>query len=214
MFPPDLPRPNTHDVFVRQLRPSFITRSDVMVPVYADILQMTNTPVVMMDSSNMTKHQPIDESFWVNATASNISVASTLYEKRLPRLASLLDDLAVMHLDSYSFTEWLHVNGVNCRHIGILLSLCTTTSVRQLLLSEALSRCMKSILNSALRQHTRKARADTMRAQHRGKSSSPLHYVEVKDALLPRRKRIVLELFNLTLGWGDDSDTFWNGKVI
>jgi len=184
-----------------------------MVPVYADILQMTNTPVVMMDS-NMTKHQPIDESFWVNATASNISVASTLYEKRLPRLASLLDDLAVMHLDSYSFTEWLHVNGVNCRHIGILLSLCTTASVRQLLLSEALSRCMKSILNSALRQHTRKARADTMRAQHRGKSSSPLHYVEVKDALLPKRKRIVLELFNLALGWGDDSDTFWNGKAI
>ena len=185
-----------------------------MVPVYADILQMTNTPVVMIDS-NITKHQPIDESFWINATASNISIASTLYEKRLPRLAALLDDLAVIHVDSYSFTEWLHANGINCRHIGILLSLCTTTSVRQLLLSEALSRCMKSILNSSLRQHTRKARADTMRAQHRGKSSSsPKHYLEVRDDLLPRRKRVVLELFNLALGWGDDSDAFWNGEAI
>jgi len=213
LFPPDLPRPNTNDVRIRQLRPSYIARFDLMVPVYADILQMSNTNTSAALDPTVAKHQPIDESFWVNATASGISMASALYEKQLPKLASLLDDLAVIHMDSYSFTEWLHANGVNCRHMGILLSLCTTISVRQLLLSEALSRCAKSILNSTLRQQARKSRAEMMRAQHRGKSSQQ-HYIEVRDDLLLQRKQVVLELFNKILGWGDASDAFWNGETV
>lgn len=92
----------------------------------------------------------------------------------------------------------------------MLLSFCTSNVAKLLLLSEAIARCCKSILNSKLRTITRKYYADNLRATHR-KQSKTEHYLEVKEHLMLTRKEIILNIFNLVLGCGDLRDEFWNG---
>ena len=49
-----------------------------------------------------------------------------------------------------------------------------------------------------------------MRAQHRGRSIQH-DYKEFVGTAMLSQKATVLELFNLTLGWGPASDGFWSG---
>jgi hypothetical protein len=51
-----------------------------------------------------------------------------------------------------------------------------------------------------------------LKAQHRGRSVQS-EYVEFVGSSTQLRKEVVLELFNLTLGWGPTSDKFWSGTV-
>ena len=50
-----------------------------------------------------------------------------------------------------------------------------------------------------------------LRAQHRGRSIQH-DYKEFVGTALLSQKAAVLELFNLTLGWGPASDSFWTGE--
>lgn len=50
-----------------------------------------------------------------------------------------------------------------------------------------------------------------LRAQHRGRSIQHEYKEFVGNAMMSQ-KATVLELFNLTLGWGPQSDRFWSGK--
>ena len=48
---------------------------------------------------------------------------------------------------------------------------------------------------------------------HRNRSQ-PENYLELKEDLLnKKRKDIVVNIFNLTLGCGDSRDEFWNGSI-
>jgi hypothetical protein len=51
-----------------------------------------------------------------------------------------------------------------------------------------------------------------LKAQHRGRSVQS-EYVEFVGSSTQMRKEVVLELFNLTLGWGPTSDKFWSGRI-
>lgn len=50
-----------------------------------------------------------------------------------------------------------------------------------------------------------------LRAQHRGRSVQNDYKEFVGNAMLGQ-KAMVLELFNLVLGWGPNTDQFWSGK--
>ena len=52
-----------------------------------------------------------------------------------------------------------------------------------------------------------------LRAQHRGRSIQHEYKEFVGNAMMSQ-KATVLELFNLTLGWGPQSDRFWEGTYI
>jgi hypothetical protein len=88
----------------------------------------------------------------------NIAACRDLFSSVLPAVATALDGFASVPMDSYGLTQFLHSSGINMRHLGVLYWLCSAPSVKQLLLSEALARCCKSVLNSQLRAHARKTR--------------------------------------------------------
>lgn len=52
-----------------------------------------------------------------------------------------------------------------------------------------------------------------LRAQHRGRSIQHEYKEFVGNAMMSQ-KATVLELFNLTLGWGPQSDRFWSGEGL
>jgi hypothetical protein len=52
-----------------------------------------------------------------------------------------------------------------------------------------------------------------LKAQHRGRSVQH-DYTEYVSNAAQAHRSAVLELFNLTLGWGPASDAFWSGTQV
>ena len=88
-----------------------------------------------------------------------LSSVSLLYTQHIPNLASLLDSLCDLPFDSYSLTSLLHANGVRVGQLGILYQLCQKAVVKQLLITEALARCCKTMTNRKLRNLSREMKS-------------------------------------------------------
>jgi hypothetical protein len=238
ILPNSLPRPHSYDVQTRQLRAEYVQSLDK--PLKTDILQQSST--FSLGTNTPGEVDVRAERLVIQESGVNIAACRELFSSVLRAVAVVLDSFASVPMDSFGLTQFLHANGVNLRHIGVLYWLCSAPSVKQLLLSEALARCCKTILNAQLRQHARKTKGmyddyassgkilrtlalsyrfpqlslcdvtgGVLRAQHRGRSVQH-DYTEYVGNAAQAHRSAVLELFNLTLGWGPASDAFWSGE--
>lgn len=264
LLPPDLPRPNTHDVLTNKLRPEFL--KTVNMPLAADMFicpvshdttstyqQMTTADsgaeeratgltegTTEMKTENETTEGETaledgvadtredtrgslprsrsslfsfteEEEAQLNATAPlYVSAVADLYKKHIPLVARHLDSLSEVPIDSFELTELLHKQGICCRHIGVLYYICKTPCIRQLLLNEAVSRSCKTWLNEQLRGFARGSRAESMRAEKRGRSKTH-DFIEHMNSENIQRKDFVLQLFNVVFDCeGNKSEDFWN----
>ena len=154
LLPNALPRPHSYDVQTRQLRAEYVKNLEYALK--CDILQQS-----MQFALDGAAPHSIDiraERVVIQEAGYNLTACRELFSHTLPQVASLLDQYASIPLDSYGFTQFLHTHGVNCRHMGVLYWLCTSASVKALILSETLARCAKTVLNAQLRAHARKTK--------------------------------------------------------
>jgi hypothetical protein len=154
ILPNALPRPHSYDVQTRQLRPEYV--KSVEVPLRTDILQQS--VALSLGAASSASADPAMERLVIQEAGPNIAACRQLFSTVLPSVAVALDSFAAIPIDSYGLTQFLHACGVNMRHLGALYWLCSAPSVKQVLLSEALARCCKSILNAQLRQHARRTK--------------------------------------------------------
>lgn len=64
---------------------------------------------------------------------------------KIGEIVELLDSLSILPIDSKSFTQALHANGVNCRYIGLVAQRTKLTHVKDLCLVEIVARTCKRI---------------------------------------------------------------------
>ena len=122
-----------------------------------------------------------------------------------------LDNMVVFPLESYGFTNYLHTNGVNCRYLGDMYKISSVFHVKQMLLCEAIARSVKVLLKQNLQHCSRRGKAESGIAEERGRSMES-HFVDHQDALLLAKKNVIVDMFNLVLGFGPKSDQFWTGE--
>lgn len=125
-------------------------------------------------------------------------------------LVKMLDYMVVLPLDSYSLTKFLHANGVNIRHLGLMYNYSRIFHVRQILLCEAVARTVKVLLKQVLQRCTRRGKAECLMAEERGRSKEA-HFVDYQQSLMLSKRRAVVDMFNLVLGAGPKCDEFWTG---
>lgn len=154
LLPNALPRAHSYDVQTRQLRPEYI--QSVEAALKTDILQQSIA--VSLDGTPPGVVDARSERIVLQESVGNLSACKDLFSNVLPAVAAMLDNFASIPLESFGLTQFLHSCGVNCRHMGVLYWLCNAPSVKQILLSEALARCCKTILNVQLRAHSRKTK--------------------------------------------------------
>ena len=191
LLPSDLPRPSTNDLVTHTLRQEFI--GSFLQPVSSDTLRGSSEDDVFSAISD-----------------SNIQACSFLYSVLLPEMAAKLDGLVAMPVDSYGLTHFFHTHGANMRHLGVVLSLSRTPFVRRILLTEAIARTCKVLLNQTLREIARRGKAESLQAEYRGRSIEE-NYLEHMELLHKNRRTAVLDMFNLLLGSGEASVNFWRG---
>jgi hypothetical protein len=166
ILPNALPRPQSFDVQTRQLRAEYV--KSLSDPLKADILQQTAPSPSDPSGADIRADRLV-----IQEAGMNIAACRDLFSSVLPAVATALDSFASVPMDSFGLTQFLHASGVNMRHLGVLYWLCSAPSVKQMLLSEALARCCKSVLNSQLRAHARKTRG-----------THPLPHFGIKTPLL------------------------------
>jgi len=146
-------------------------------------------------------------------TEAALKAYQQLYTVLIPQVAVKLDDLLAMPLDSYGVTQYLHRQGLNCRHMGGLFSLCKNPSSRYILLSEIVARSCKTILFQSLRYFTRKGKGMSIQAEYRGRSKE-IDFRTHQDQIITDRAQVVLDFFNLVLGHGSETADFWKGTPL
>eukprot|EP01138_Halocafeteria_seosinensis_P010345 gb/GECG01010563.1/.p1 GENE.gb/GECG01010563.1/~~gb/GECG01010563.1/.p1 ORF type:complete len:2107 (+),score=242.22 gb/GECG01010563.1/:1-6321(+) len=118
----------------------------------------------------------------------------------IPVVAKSLDDLRFIPSHSGELRSLLHSFGLNARNIGRIAQHVTTTHARTLLEVEMIARSGKHILNNNMRKliSGQSGKADTIRGQ-----------------MLERQlMSIARDFFNLLLGEGEDSRTFWKQLMV
>lgn len=208
-FPPDLPRRDTTDILHRQLRPEFVRQyTSALSPEALRYDASDGTPEP--DEGKRSSPQLGASS---SRADSNILAALThLHTTHILQVVRKLDNLAALPFDSYGLTQFLHNSGVNMRYLGRLHSLSRMPHVKDMLLCEAIARCCKTLLHETLRNASRRARAESLIAEQR-KRSKLANFVEHQNNLLKRKRDAIIDLFNLVLGSGDDTDDFWNNLL-
>ena len=117
---------------------------------YRMFFRLSGDPV----SANPVKSMGEEREF-----SSFLSCVSLLYTQHIPNLASLLDSLCDLPFDSFSLTSLLHAYGVRVGQVGILYQLSRSAVVKQLLITEALARCCKTLINRKLRNISREMKS-------------------------------------------------------
>jgi hypothetical protein len=214
---PDIPRSETHDLEIRKFRPEFVmnySKSKLSPDGYDDAED--HMPNVL----NLNQNQDIEDDSTFNAEMkanqkkkmeelkSCLQASTHFYTVIIPQLAKSLDTTSSIPLDSFSFTNTFHSYGVSMRHMGIVYSLTTCTHSKKMIISEAVSRSCKVLLNNRLKLIARKGKASTINADNRGHSSKE-HYTEHMKHLHEERKDAVLIFFNLIFGSSKSSESFW-----
>lgn len=217
LLPADIPRSETNDLLTRTLRPELVAgaaRGAGIGPLCCDALSSVNEDVIT--SHGEQNFEGDQEGFWAEYSSppvlQHISACNHLYTDVIPTLAHVLDEASCLPVDSYSLSKCFHTHGVSMRNLGIVYALVQQPFVQSLLLSEAVARCCKVLLNKTLRDVTRRAKAASLIAEKRH-TSSRKDFVELNKSTLSSRRGIVLELFNVVLGSGQASTTFWRNVL-
>ena len=222
-LPPDLPRPDSNDINTRHLRPEYVEKYGLhsidSQAVYIDngssnIIHersrtRTMSGAVPMESGAGTRQNFLGE----NPLQSWVRAAAHLHAKVVPQVTQQLDSLSVLPLDSFAFTEFLHSHGVNMRFLGKIYHISQAPHVKDLVLCEAISRCVKNLLNQTLRNIARKGRAETIIAEDRNRSKKG-DFINHQSRILTSKTSAVIYFFNMVLGHGIETDSFWNSKCF
>lgn len=165
----------------------------------------------MVDVSDRERKQSVIAQNVAKLTVDSIIQASRkLKHVTIAQLVKRLDYMVVIPLESYGLTQLMHASGVNCRHLGLMYKRSSVFHVRQLLLCEAVARSVKVLLKQILQKCTRRGKAESGMAEDRGRSKES-HFSDHQHVLLQSKKQAIVDLFNLVLGHGPESDEFWSG---
>ena len=218
-FPPDLPRPDSNDIKTRHLRPEYVENYS-RGSIDSQAVSNDNMSILTQDRqrsrsvSSPVHEDSVRQSFLgENPLQAWVRAASHLHSKVIPNVAHELDTMSVLPLDSFGLTEYLHSHGVNIRYIGKIYKMSKAPHVKDLLLCEAVARCVKSLLNQSLRNIARKGRAETIIAEDR-KRSQKGDFINHQSKILTSKTAVVIYFFNLVLGFGESTDSFWECKIV
>ena len=193
--PADLPQPGTNQILTHQLRPEFVQH--YAKPLTGDAYRPEMEAM---------------EDFTENAQQT-CEASLHLHRVTIPALVNSIDNLSQILLDSSSLTNFLHINGVNMRHLGKMYTAAKYPHTKSLLLVEITSRSAKHVLNQTLRSISRKARAEMMNAEARGRSKKD-DFMEHNSKLRQQLHVNVLDFLNLVVGQGEESDRFWENTML
>jgi hypothetical protein len=242
-LPPDLPKEFTADLMTKTLRPEYISEYSEG-SISCDIIRSDlenhlsgnnnlNTTIGSDDEEGNGSHsgggsggdgnernsflqRPVRPTVILKPlkpVLQWIRAASSLREDLIPDLVMKLDSLTSFPLDTYGLTQLLHSHGVNMRYLGDLYYRTRLAHVKDLILCEVIGRSCKIILNQSLKNISRLGRAQTVIAEQR-KRSKFNNYIEHQGKVLHSKLQVILDLFNLVLGSGTDSEEFWRSKFL
>ena len=88
------------------------------------------------------------------------NITTELYSGLIPTFADRLNDNYYgepsMYPESFVLSNWLHGQGINCRHLGLVLLHSTCIQWKRVLLTEMVARCLKIQIRKALRDRSLK----------------------------------------------------------
>jgi len=193
--PPDLPIPETNQILTHQLRPEFV--QSYSKPLSSDSFRI--------------ELQHMDDSYKNDEDC--IKAATYLRTHTIPQFVAALDALAINPTDSVSLASAMHSRGINMRYLGYIFKMTSMPHVKGLVLAEAVARTAKHVLNQAARSISRKARAEMMEAEKRGRSRDE-DFKEHNEKLRTTLSSRLLDFLNLILGMSDESDAFWERMML
>ena len=113
-------------------------------------------------------------------------------------------------VDGSDLCRAMHAHGINLRYMGRVAEASRQAHVRQLCAAEMVARTVKALLNQNLRTvHRKVVNTEAARQQTADASLSPHSLLLLQHSLLERHRDGLVELMNLALGKGEDSDQFW-----
>ena len=113
-------------------------------------------------------------------------------------------------VDGSDLCRAMHAHGINLRYLGRVAELSRQSHLRQLSAVEMVARTVKALLNQNLRTvHRKVVNTEAARQQTADTALAPHCLLLLQHSLLERHRDGVVELMNLALGKGDDSDQFW-----
>jgi tetratricopeptide (TPR) repeat protein len=236
LLPPDMPRSDTYDLVLKTLRPEFVrsygqsldNRAFLNVTEDHHMLKFLvsdedngamsddddddddDVTIATMDTTDKLKKEQHFIDKLDDDLKNTLFAWKTLHATTLVDVAKNLDLLFFIPLDSYGLTHYIHSYGVNVRKLGLLYLLCKLPFLKQLILCEIIARSCKVLLGHTLRNISRKFAAESMVAVLRGRSSNA-DFTEVQEVTNNARKAAVVDIFNIVLGSGANSGSFWSG---
>ena len=115
-----------------------------------------------------------------------------------------------MLVDGADLCRAMHAHGINLRYLGRVAEASRQSHLRALSAVEMVARTVKALLNQNLRTvHRKVVSTEAARQQSADTSLAPHSLLLLQHSLLARHREGVVELMNLALGVGEDSDQFW-----
>ena len=113
-------------------------------------------------------------------------------------------------VDGSDLCRALHAHGINLRYLGRVAEASRQSHLRQLSAVEMVARTVKALLSQNLRTvHRKVVNTEAARQQSVDSALAPHCLLLLQQSLLERHREGVVELMNLALGRGEDSDQFW-----
>jgi tetratricopeptide (TPR) repeat protein len=213
ILPSTVPKKDSCDILTSVFRPEFIlSNAKKLSPETFRLLDFEEEVAEKEETNNNKNTKHVHFKFDNEDLNNSLEANNHLYTVTLPLVASKLDSLSYVPIDSYGFTEFLHSHGVNMRLMGPLYSLSKILFIKRMILSEAIARTCKGILKHGLKDISRRSKAESIAAQFRGRSTEK-HYEEHNDVVNKEKKLLMLDLFNLVLGQSTQTSTFWSGLL-
>lgn len=222
LLPMEIPRPHTSDIQTRRIRPEFLSKyphkfkTDCMTTVQVD---EADSLVGGGDSHEEKQSGAMHDIIAAADGRAAVAKAKPLlqamgrfYTSALPDLVRALDSLSTLPFDSYSLSQCFHSYGAGMHHMGTVYSMSKSRTVRRLILSEAVARSCKVIVNNILRQILRKEKANATVAEMRERSEKN-DYVEHMNDVQRQKEERLLDFFNLVFGSSQESSTFWRSTL-
>ena len=98
----------------------------------------------------------------------------------IPNLVNMLDSLMIMPIDSESLELTFHSQGVNMRYLGMVTSLSVVPHVRDVCITEMISRACKNIINKQIAgmilEHQRRFQENEEKREQLKKQWNNRHY--------------------------------------
>ncbi|KAA0172073.1 hypothetical protein FNF28_00390 [Cafeteria roenbergensis] len=151
-----------------------------------------------------------------------------LLSDRVSAVARALDSMQSCPLDSAEATLLLHQAGVNARYLGKVAAACVAPHAREALACEMVARTVKHVLNRSLRRKVRAVGRSAGMACKAASARATASGVAVGEAeeqgaraaagvmgtLRGEARQVIVDVFNLVLGAGDDCESFWRDIIL